>query len=191
MVGSARLIRGGEDCGFEFPCQKGHRFTLPEVVRDTPPAQRAEVGRLVSEMPHGFGMVRLLTTLGLLQAMAWYHEKAGLICGVATIKRRLLRGLTSMGLPLHHIPSEGAIYPRDRPLAPYFHQHPDPVAPAYWLVAEMIPSVRRVIARYRRGAAASPVVKVGPTSRGSWRSSGGLGTGRSYPERHRTRKGGH
>jgi len=164
MVGSARLIQGREDPGFEFPCQKAHRFELPPVIQGAPSAQREEVGRLVSEMPRGFGVGHLVTTLGLLQAMGAYREKAGeeaaLRCGVATIKRRLLRGLRSMGLPLHEIPSAGVIYPPDGPVAGYFHGHPDPAVPVYWLTAEMVPAVRHVLARYRRGAVAMRMGKI-------------------------------
>lgn len=42
MVGSARLIRGLEDPTFNFPCQKGHRFELPDPVR----------GALSTALPH-------------------------------------------------------------------------------------------------------------------------------------------
>jgi len=183
MVGSARLIRGREDHGFEFPCQKGHRFELPEPVHDVPAAQREEVGRVVSEMPRGFGVGQLLTTLGLLQAMGKYHEKATgqvpLRCGLATIELRLLRGLRSLGLPLHEIPSAGVIYPPDGPVAGYFHRHPDPAVPVYWLAAEMIPAVRRVIARYRRGSIATRMSKIRKMSRKSWPGPGVPWTGHS------------
>ncbi len=185
LVGSARLIRGREDPEFEFPCQKGHRFELPRVVRDAPPTQREEVGRLVSEMPRGFGIGQLVTTLGLLQAMGEYHEKAGaetaLRCGVATIKLRLLKGLRSLGLPLHEIPSAGVIYPPDGPVAGYFHRHPDPAVPVYWLAAEMIPSVRRVIARYRTGSTATRMRRHHGSARRTWRLPGGPRTRRHHP----------
>ncbi len=102
IVGSAGLIRGREDPAFTFPCERGHRFELPEPVRDIPASQREEVGRVVSEMPRGWGVGQLVTTLGLLQAMGEYHNKAAgaalLRCGLATIKLRLLRGLRSIGL---------------------------------------------------------------------------------------------
>jgi hypothetical protein len=188
MVGSARLLRGRE--GVEFPCQKGHRFDLPRVVLDTPPIYRAEVGRLVSEMPREFGIGQLVTMLGLLQAMAEYHEKDGaqaaLRCGVATIKLRLLRGLRSLGLPLHEIPSDGVIYPPDGPVAGYFYRHPDPVVPVYWLIAKVIPSIRRAVARYRRSSTAIRTRKIRQRSRRPARSLGGRRTGqarlgRRYP----------
>jgi hypothetical protein len=125
MVGSARLIRGREDPAFILPCQRGHRFELPGPVLAVPAVQREEVGRVVSEMPRGWGVGRLVTTLGLLQAMGQHHDRvagdAPLRCGLATIKLRLLRGLRSIGLPLYEIPSSGVIYPIDGPMAGYFH----------------------------------------------------------------------
>jgi hypothetical protein len=190
LVGSARLIRGRENPEFEFPCQKAHRFELPRVVRNAPPMQRAEVGRLVSEMPRSFGIGQLVATLGLLQAMGEYREKGGeeaaLHYGVATIKRRLLKGLRSLGLPLHEIPSGGVIYPPDGPVAGYFYRHPDPVVPVYWLIAKVIPSIRRAVARYRRSSTAIRTRKIRQRSRRPARSLGGRRTGqarlgRRYP----------
>jgi hypothetical protein len=181
MVGSARLIRGREDPTFKFPCQRGHQFELPGPVREVPAVEREEVGRVVSEMPRGWGVGQLITTLGLLQAMGEYHKgaagQAPLRCGLATIKRRLLRGLRSLGLPLYEISSEGVIYPLDGPVAGYFHRHPDPAVPVYWLVAAMIPAVRRVIVRYRRGANAGRMRHRGWTQ-GTRRLPSALRTGR-------------
>ena len=58
-------------------------------------------------MPRGLGIGQRVTSLGLLQAIGAYREKAGgdveLRCGVATIKLGLLRGLRSLGLPLYEI----------------------------------------------------------------------------------------
>jgi hypothetical protein len=117
IVSSARLIRGREGHRFEFPCQKGHRFELPEP--DVPAALREELGRVVSEMPRGFGVDQLVTTFGLRQVISEYHERAAgqepLRVGLATIKRSLLRDLRSLGLPLYEIRTERSI----RPLAPW------------------------------------------------------------------------
>ena len=65
----------------------------------------------------------------------------------AAIKRRLLLALRGVGLPLHEVPSSGCAYPRRGAMAGYFYGHPDPVLPVYWLGAEMVPAVRRALAR--------------------------------------------
>jgi hypothetical protein len=142
-------------------------------------------------MPRGWGVGRLVTTLGLLQAMGQYHDRAGgdapLRCGLATIKLRLLRGLRSVGLPLYEIPSSGVIYPIDGPMAGYFHWDSVPTVPVYWLTAEMIPAVRRVVARYRRPRPTTTIAKIRGRRRGRLRWPGGNGLGRSYPSPDRGR----
>jgi hypothetical protein len=190
MVGSARLIKGRADPAFKFPCQRGHQFELPGPVREVPAVEREEVGRVVSEMPRGWGVGQLVTTLGLLQAMGEHHvrgaRQAPLRVGLATIKRRLLRGLRSLGLPLHEIVSEGVIYPPDGPVAGYFHRHPDPAVPVYWLVPEMIQAVRRVVARYRRRSTATRSSRIPIRSPGSWTHLARQKTRRWPNRRHRT-----
>jgi hypothetical protein len=192
LVGSARLIRGREDPTFVFPCQRAHRFELPGPVRDLPAAQREEVGRVVSEMPRGWGVGQLVTTLGLLQAMGRYHQRAEgtapLRCGLATIKLRLLRGLKSVGLPLYEIASDGLIYPLDGPVAGYYHRDPVPTVPVYWLIAEMIPAVRRAVSRSGRLRTTTTIANIRGWKRGPLRWPGGNRLGRSYPgsRRHGT-----
>jgi hypothetical protein len=187
MVGSARLIRGRADPTFIFPCQRGHRFDLPGPVLAAPASQREEVGRVVSEMPRGWGVSQLVTTLGLLRAMGEYHDNTGrtapLRCGLATIKLRLLRGLRSAGLPLDEIPSRGIIYPLDGPVAGYFHRDPVPTVPVYWLIAEMIPDVRRVVGRYQRLRTTIHPTSVRSRKRGEGRWPGTHRLGRSHASR--------
>ena len=69
---------------------------------------------------------QLVTTLGLLHEIGEHHERAEeqapLRCGLATLKRRLLKGTTLLGLPLHEIATQGVIYPPDGPVAEYFHR---------------------------------------------------------------------
>ena len=40
------------------------------------------------------------------------------------------------------------IYPSDGPVSGYYHRHPDPVVPVYWLAEEIAPSVEQAIAMY-------------------------------------------
>lgn len=157
LLGSARLIRGYDDPLFEFPCQKAYRFDLPEVARETPMKERAEISRLVSEKPRGVITGRLTTALGLLLAIGEYSERNHLRCGLATIKLRLLRALEASGLRLHEIPSDSVIYPRDGTLSGYYYAHPDPVVAVYWSAEEVIPSVRRAVGHCRRSRNGSRV----------------------------------
>jgi hypothetical protein len=69
-----------------------------------------------------------------------------------------------VGLSLYEIPSAEVIYPLDGPVTGYFHRDPVPAMPVYWLTAEMIPAVRRVIARYRTRSVGMPMTR--PSSRG-------------------------
>ena len=145
LVGSTRLIEGREDPGFEFPALKAFRFEMPAALRAVPVRQRAEVARVVAEQPTGIAMGRLTTVLGLILAIAEYAERTTLRCGLAVIKRRLLRALEALGLRFHEIDCEQIVYPRDGPVAGYFFAHPDPAALIYWFADEVAPLVRRAL----------------------------------------------
>ena len=64
------------------------------------------------------------------------------------IKRRFLRVLQGLGVRLHEIQPARLVYPNDGPVAGYYHRHPDPVVPVYWLVDEIAPSVDQAIASH-------------------------------------------
>ncbi len=145
LVGSTRLIEGREDPGFEFPALKAFRFEMPRTLREVPVRQRGEVARVVSEQPPGIALGRLTTVLGLILAIAEYAARTTLRCGLAVIKRRLLRALEASGLRFHEIDCEQIVYPRDGPVAGYFFAHPEPVALIYWFADEVAPAVRRAL----------------------------------------------
>jgi hypothetical protein len=77
------------------------------------------------------------------QAMTEHHDRTAdavpTRCGLSSVKLRLFRGLKSLGVPLHEIPSTRVTYPLDGSVAGYFHRHRDPVVPTYWLTDEMVP----------------------------------------------------
>lgn len=190
IVGSARLILGRDDPGFLFPCQKAHRFGLPQVVQEIPAAQRAEVGRLVSEKPASLPIGRLAITFGLMQALADYARSHDLHCGLATIKLRLLRALKGAGLPLHEISFDRVIYPKDGIVAGYFHRHPDPAVPVYWLAEETIPSLRRALALWQRSRASAGVRLAPGKGFRPGRRASGLGS-RQQPRRRKGKRSTH
>jgi hypothetical protein len=151
ILGSARLILGEARPGFRFPVEKALRFELPDVVRAIPLRQREEVGRLVTERPEGIVPGGLLTPLGLMQAIASYSRQRDIRCGLASLKRRLLRALVGAGVRLRELPHAGLTYPRDGAMAGYFYSHPDPVVPVYFLRDEIAPSLAEAMQRYRNG----------------------------------------
>jgi hypothetical protein len=145
LPGSARLILGESRAGFRFPPEKAFEFELPAVIQETAVPQRVEVSRVVAEAVQG--IVRLLTPLGLIQAVSEYAGPRGTRCGLVMIKNRFFRALQGVGLCLHEIKPAQLVYPSDGPAPGYFHKHPDPVIPAYWLADDMGPSIERAIMR--------------------------------------------
>ena len=81
----------------------------------------------------------------------------GIRCGLSVIKRRFLRVLQGLGVRLHEIQPARLVYPSDGPVAGYYHRHPDPVVPVYWLVDEIAPSVLNAIEQYQRAGEERPV----------------------------------
>jgi len=148
LLGSARLIPGDPRLGFRFPVDEAFEFDLPAAIGETTIAQRVEVTRVVAEPVQGIVVGGLLTPLGLIQAIAEYVRPLDVRCGLAVIKQRFLRALQSLGVRLHEIEPARLTYPKDGPVAGYYHHHPDPVIPVYWLVEEIAPSVEQAIARY-------------------------------------------
>jgi hypothetical protein len=110
------------------------------------------VTRVVAEATRGVVIGGLLTPLGLIQAIAAFVDPLGYRCGLAVIKLRFLRALQGLGVRLYDIQPAWLIYPADGPTAGYYHQHPDPVVPVYWLTDEIAPSVERAIRQYRAAA---------------------------------------
>ena len=152
LLGSARVILGEARPGFRFPAECAFEFELPAAIRDTAASQRVEVTRVVAEAVQGIVIGGLLTPLGLIQAIASYTLPLGIQAGLAVIKLRFLRALQRLGMRLHEIEPARLIYPEDGPTAGYYHHHPDPVVPVYWLNDEIAPSVDQAIARYQGSA---------------------------------------
>jgi hypothetical protein len=164
ILGSARLILGEPQSRsmipgspaeralrrvrFRFPVERSLRFELPEAVREIPVRQREEVSRLVTERPEGMVLGSLLTPLGLMHAIALYSRQRGMRCGLASLKLRLLRVLRGAGVRVRDLRHQGVTYPKDGPLAGYFHRHPDPVVPVYFLGEEIVPSLVEALGRY-------------------------------------------
>jgi len=149
LLGSARLILGEPRPGFRLPVDEAFEFELPTAIRETTLSQRVEVTRVVAEAVQGIVVGGLLTPLGLIQAIALYVRPLGIRCGLAVIKQRFLRALQGLGVCLHEIAPARLIYPKEGLAAGYYHEHPDPVIPVYWLVEEIAPSVEQAIARYQ------------------------------------------
>lgn len=168
LLGSARLILGESRPGFRFPAEQAIEFELPAAIRDTAVSQRVEVSRVVAEAVQGIVIGGLLTPLGLIQAIAGHTRPLDVRCGLAVIKLRLLRALQGLGVRLHEIQPARLIYPKDGPVSGYFHHHPDPVVPVWWLVDEIAPSIEHAISVYdSRYTATSPAphspIRSGPT----------------------------
>ena len=143
------MIFGEPDAEFMFPAQKAFEFELPAAIQETAVCQRVEVSRVVAEAVQGIVIGGLLTPLGLLQAVSEHGRRLGIRCGLAVIKLRLLRALQGLGVCLHVIHPARLIYPSDGSVSAYFHHHPDPVVPVYWLTDEIAPSIERAIGRYQ------------------------------------------
>ena len=157
LLGSARLILGEATPEFRFLSERAFKFELPAALRDTAPAQRFEVSRMVAEAVQGVIIGGLMIPLGLIQAISEYTQPLDVRCGLAVIKLRLLRALQGLGVRLHEIQPARLIYPVDGPMSGYYHRHPDPVVPVYWRVGEIAPSVEQAISGYdSRYTAAAP-----------------------------------
>ena len=150
LLGSARLIRGASREGFRFPIERAFEFELPEAIAKTAVSQRVEVTRVVAEAVQGIVIGGLLTPLGLIQVISAFVEPLDVRCGLAVIKWRFLRALLGAGVCLHEIDPARLAYPSGGPVAGYYHYHPDPVVPVYWITDESRPSVLEAIARYSR-----------------------------------------
>lgn len=149
LLGSARVILGDARAGFRFPAEQAFEFELPETIAAIGASQQVEVTRVVAEPVQGIVIGGLLTPLGLIQAISEYVRPLGIRCGLSVIKRRFLRVLQGLGVRLHEIQPARLVYPSDGPVGGYYHRHPDPVVPVYWLVDEIVPSVEHAIARYQ------------------------------------------
>jgi hypothetical protein len=148
LLGSARLILGAARPAFRFLTERAFELELPAALRDAEPVQRFEVSRLVAESVQGVSIGGLMIPLGLIQAISEYTRLLDVRSGLAVIKLRLLRALQGLGVCLHEIQPARLIYPVDGPMSGYYHHHPDPVVPVYWLIDEITPSVDKAIARY-------------------------------------------
>jgi hypothetical protein len=148
LLGSARVIFGEARAGFSFPAERAFEFELPAAIRGSAAAERVEVTRVAAEAARGIVIGGLLTPLGLIQAIAAHTQPLGVHAGLAVIKRRFLRALQALGVRLHEIQPARLVYPSGGPVSGYYHQHPDPVVPVYWLVDEIAPTVERAIAAY-------------------------------------------
>jgi hypothetical protein len=158
LVGSTRLIVGDPDPHFRFPSQRAFQFGLPATLREISACQCLEVTRLVSERPEGIVPGGLLVPLGLIQAVSEYSRLHGIRCGLAVVKQRLLRALSSAGVPLPDIPGATLIYPKDGPTGSYYHRHMDPVIPVWWSVEGLAPLALAAIGRYQEGRNRAPAV---------------------------------
>lgn len=150
LLGSARVILGERDDDFRFPAERAFAFERPSAIAKTAVSERIEVTRVVTEAVHGIVIGGSLVPLGLIQAIAAFVEPRGFRCGLAVIKQRFRRALQVAGVCLHEIAPARLVYPTDGPVCGYYHAHPDPVVPVYWLTDEIVPSVARAIARYQR-----------------------------------------
>jgi hypothetical protein len=150
LLGSARVILGDARAGFRFPAEHAFEFELPETIAAIAASQRVEVTRVVAEAVQGIVIGGLLTPLGLIQAISEYVRPLGIRCGLSVIKRRFLRVLQGLGVCLHEIQPSRLVYPINGPVAGYYHRHPDPVVPVYWLVDEIAPSVLNAIKQFHR-----------------------------------------
>ena len=148
IVGSTRFVVGEDRVGFTFPAQNAFEVHLPEALSAFPARQCGEITRVVSERAAGLGLGGLVTPLGLIQAVSLYSQRHDIRSGLALVKQRFFRTLTSAGVLLHELAAARVIYPAGGPVWPYFYCHPDPVVPIYWLVAETAPTIERAIARY-------------------------------------------
>jgi len=149
LLGSARLILGESRAGFRFPAERAFEFELPAAIQETAVCQRVEVSRVVAEAVQGIVIGGLLTPVGLLQAISEHTRTLDVRSGLAVIKLRLLRALQGLDVCLHVIHPARLIYPSDGPVSAYFHHHPDPVVPVWWLTDEIAPSIERAIAQYQ------------------------------------------
>lgn len=149
LLGSARLILGHAHTGFRFPIEEAFEFERPAAIQDTATSQQVEVTRVVAEAVQGIVIGGLLTPLGLIRAISEYVSPLKIRAGMAVIKLRFLRALQGVGVSLREIHPARLIYPIDGMTSGYYHRHPDPVAPVYWRVEEIGPSVERAIARYQ------------------------------------------
>jgi hypothetical protein len=99
LIGSARLVVGEAQIPFTFPSQKAFQFELPQAIREVASRQCAEVTRFVSERPEGIAAGGLLVPLGLIEAVSVYSRGHAIRCGLAVVKQRLLRALSTAGVP--------------------------------------------------------------------------------------------
>jgi len=157
LLGSARVIHGESRAGFRFPAEQAFEFEPPAALAAITACDRVEVTRVVAEPVQGIVIGGLLTPLGLIQAISEHVRPLGIRCGLSVIKRRFLRVLQGLGVCLHEIQPSRLVYPINGPVAGYYHRHPDPVVPVYWLVAEIAPSVERAIEQYQRAGEERPV----------------------------------
>ena len=148
IVGSTRFIMGEDRVAFTFPVQHAFEVHLPDALTTLPARQCGEITRVVSERAAGLGHGGLLTPLGLIHAVSLYCQRHDIRSGLALVKQRLFRALTSAGVLLHELAVTRVIYPVDGPVWPYCYRHPDPVVPIYWLVKETAPTIELAIARY-------------------------------------------
>jgi hypothetical protein len=153
LLGSARLLLGGGHSEFRFLAERAFELEQPAAIRDTAPALRFEVSRMVAESVQGIVIGGLMVPLGLIQAISEHTRPLRMCCGRAAIKLRLLRALRGLGVRLHVIQPARLIYPKDGPVSGYYYHHPDPVVPVWWRVDEIAPSVEEAIALYQRGSA--------------------------------------
>ena len=159
LLGSARVILGDTRAGFRFPAEHAFEFEPPETIAAIAASQRVEVTRVVAEPVQGIVIGGLLTPLGLIQAISEYVRPLGIRSGLSVIKRRFLRVLQGLGVRLHEIQPARLVYPSDGPVAGYYHRHPDPVVPVYWLVDEIAPSVEQAISTQVSGDTLSTLAR--------------------------------
>ena len=158
LLGSARLVIGEAEIPLTFPSQKAFQFELPEAIREVASRQCAEVTRFVSERPEGIVAGGLLVPLALIQAVSLYSRRHTIRCGLAVVKQRLLRALSTAGIPLAEIAPAKLVYPEDGPTGPYYHRHADPVIPVWWSTDDLAPLAARAIARYQMGRSQAPAL---------------------------------
>jgi len=136
LIGAIRIIISDP-----LPTEQSFLFDEPEVLKNIPRSQRAELGRFIIVPPdrqNGVYLPRGIVMLFLLDTLSAYGIENNLLGGYAFIKTSLERKMKKLGLPLGEITKYRQIYPEGGVLYKYFTQKEDPVIPIYFLTKDFV-----------------------------------------------------